>query len=56
MSKLGPRRYGDRLLVAGEIDNPIRVLHEQVGLHRLSTVQLDALETLAKAMLTQGVG
>src|SRR3954453_4952914 len=40
MSKLGPRKYGDRLLVAGEAENPIRVLHEQVSLDRLSPEQL----------------
>jgi hypothetical protein len=51
MSKLAPRRYGDRLLVAGEAENPLRVLHEQVSLDRLSPEQLDAVETLAKAML-----
>ena len=36
MSKLAPRRYGDRLLLAGEPENPIRVLHEQVSLDRLT--------------------
>lgn len=51
MSKLAPRRYEDRLLVAGEAENPIRVLHEQVSLDRLSFEQLDALENLAKAMV-----
>jgi hypothetical protein len=51
MSKLGPRRYGERLLVAGEAENPIRVLHEQVSLDRLTPEQLDAFENLATAML-----
>ena len=51
MSKLAPRKYGDRLLVAGEAENPIRVLHEQVSLDRLSSEQLGALENLATAML-----
>ena len=51
MSKLAPRRYGDRLLVAGEPENPVRVLHEQVSLDRLTPEQLDALENLARAML-----
>jgi terminase small subunit-like protein len=36
MSKLAPRRYGDPLLLAGGPENPIRVLHEQVSLDRLS--------------------
>src|SRR4051795_1213338 len=47
MSKLAPRRYGDRLLVAGEAESPIRILHEQVSLDRLTPQQLDALENLA---------
>ena len=48
MSKLGPRRYGDRLLVAGEAENPLRVLHEQVsvdGSHRISSIALEAFTT-----------
>ena len=51
MSKLAPRRYGDRLLLAGEPENPIRVLHEQVSLDRLTPEQLGALENLATAMV-----
>jgi hypothetical protein len=51
MSKLAPRKYGDRLLVAGEAESPIRILHEQVSLERLTAEQLDALENLATAML-----
>ncbi len=51
LSKLAARRYGERLLVAGEPENPIRVLHEQVSLDRLSFSQLSALEAFATAML-----
>ena len=51
MSKLGPRRYGDRLLVAGEGENPLRVLHEQVSVERLSSDQLFALEAFATVMV-----
>ena len=51
MSKLGPRQYGDRLLVAGEAESPIRILHEQVSLDRLSSEQIDALQDFATAML-----
>ena len=50
MSKLAPRRYGDRLLLAGEAENPLRVLHEQVSLENLSPDQLEKLEEFAKAM------
>jgi Bacteriophage Sf6, terminase small subunit-like len=51
MSKLGPRRYGDRLLVAGEAENPLRVLHEQVSVERLSSEQLSTLEAFVTAMV-----
>ena len=51
MSKLAPRRYGDRLLVAGEAENPLRVLHEQVSVERLSSDQLFALEAFATVMV-----
>ena len=51
LSKLAARRYGDRLLVAGEPENPIRVLHEQVSLNSLTSDQLASLETFVKAML-----
>ncbi len=51
LSKLAARRYGDRLLVAGEAENPIRVLHEQVSLDRLTSDQLASMEIFATAML-----
>ena len=51
MSKLGPRWYGDRLLVAGEAENPLRVLHEQVSVEKLSSDQLSALQAFATAMV-----
>src|ERR1051325_2910649 len=44
MSKLFPKNWGERLLVAGEAENPLRVLHEQVNLDRLTSEQLGALE------------
>lgn len=51
LSKMAPTRFGDRLLVAGEAENPIRVLHEQVSLEKLSPEQLESLEAFARAML-----
>jgi hypothetical protein len=56
MSKLAPRRYGDRLLLAGEPENPLRVLHEQVSLEKLSSDQLGTLEAFARAMLQKQRG
>lgn len=51
MTKLAPRRYGDKLQVAGDPENPLRVLHEAVSIERLSPVELDALERFARARL-----
>jgi hypothetical protein len=47
MSKLVPKRYGDRLLVAGEAENPLQVMHSQVSLDNLTPEQLDMLERFA---------
>ena len=44
MSKLLPKRYGDRLLVAGDAESPLQVLHQQVSVEDLSNDQLDALD------------
>jgi hypothetical protein len=56
MSKLGPRRYGERLLVAGETDSPLRVLHEQVSIEALAPDQLEAVAALAVAMMAKKGG
>ena len=49
MSKLAPKRYGERLLVAGDAENPLQV--KQVSLSSLSSDQLDALERFTAAMI-----
>jgi hypothetical protein len=50
-SKLVPRRYGDRLLVAGEAENPIQVFHQQVSLDNLSVAQLEELEAFTSRII-----
>src|SRR5882757_7238779 len=44
MSKLAPRRYGERLLHSGDPDNPLQIMHAQISLDDLTVVQLNALE------------
>ena len=56
LSKLAPRRCGDRLLVAGDTDNPLKVLHQQVSLDNLSMEQLDALEQFTRTLIQAGHG
>jgi hypothetical protein len=50
MSKLAPKRYGDRLLHGGDPNNPIRV-EMPIDLERLSVAELDALARLTQARL-----
>jgi hypothetical protein len=56
MSKLAPRRYGERLLMAGDAENPVRVMHQQVLLADLSPDQLDALERFTTALIVAKTG
>ena len=49
-SKLVPRRYGDRLLVAGDAENPVQLMHQQVSLADLSVEQLDALDKFTQSV------
>jgi terminase small subunit-like protein len=51
LSKLAPKRYGDRLLVAGDAENPIQHLHRQVSLADLTDDQLDALIVFSERVL-----
>jgi transposase-like protein len=51
MSRIVPKKWGDRLLVAGEVDSPIYHLHKQVQLSDLSDAQLDALDNFTQSLL-----
>jgi hypothetical protein len=51
MSKLLPKRYGDRLLVAGDAENALQVLHQQVSLAELTNDQLDALDRFTQSLI-----
>ena len=51
LSKLAARRFGDKLTVAGDPDNPLKVLHQSVELNALSNAELDALQVFAQARL-----
>ena len=53
MSRIVPKKWGDRLLVAGEADSPIHHLHNQVQLSDLSDVQLDALDNFTQSLLIE---
>ena len=51
MSKLHPQRYGEKVQVAGDPDNPIHHMVGVVDLSRLSGPELDALERFTDARL-----
>jgi hypothetical protein len=51
MSKLLPKRYGDRLLVAGDAENPLQVLHQQVSVVDLTDDQLAALDKFMQSLI-----
>ena len=50
MSKLLPKRYGDRLLVAGDAESPLQVLHAQASLVGLTDAQLEALNKFTQSL------
>jgi hypothetical protein len=52
MSKLAYRRYGDKLIHAGDPENPLQVLHRTARLDELSSAELAALDAFATARLT----
>jgi hypothetical protein len=56
LSKLSPRKYGDRLLVAGDTENPLQLQHKQVDLSALSGDQLDAIESFCHRMIVAQQG
>jgi len=51
MSKLVPKKWGERLLVAGDADSPLHILHKQADLAALTEAQLAGLERFAKTMV-----
>jgi transposase-like protein len=51
MSRIVPKKWGDRLLVAGDLEAPIQHLHRQVKLTDLSDEQIDALDGFTKSLL-----
>ena len=53
MSKLAPRRYGDKVQISGDPASPLQVMHREVSLETLSDTQLDALERFTQSLLIE---
>jgi hypothetical protein len=51
MSKLHPGKYGDKVTVAGDAENPLQHVVRTLDLTKLSGPELDALERFADARL-----
>jgi hypothetical protein len=51
MSKLAYRKYGDKLIHAGDPDTPIQVLHRAAHIAPLIDAELDALDRLTSERL-----
>src|SRR5262249_23605207 len=51
MSKLAPRRYGDKVQIAGDPESPLQVMHREVSLAELTDAQLEALQNFTKSLL-----
>jgi hypothetical protein len=53
MSKLAPRRYGDKVQIGGDPENPVQIMHREVSLSDLSDTQLDALQRFTQSLLIE---
>jgi hypothetical protein len=51
MSKLAPRRYGEKVQIGGDPESPLQVMHHQVSLSELTDTQLDALDRFTTSLL-----
>jgi hypothetical protein len=54
MSKLHPAKYGERVTVAGDAENPLQHVVNVVDMTKLSDAELDALERFADARPAPG--
>ena len=51
MSKLAPRRYGDKVQIAGDPESPLQVMHREISVEDLSNEALDALRRFTQALM-----
>jgi hypothetical protein len=53
MSKLAPRRYGEKVQIGGDPESPLQIMHHQVSLSELTDAQLDALDRFTQSLLIE---
>ena len=51
MSKLAPRRYGDKVQIGGDPESPLQIMHREISLEDLSDEALDALQRFTQALI-----
>ena len=51
LSKLAPKKFGERLLLAGDAESPIQHLHAQVSLRNLTDDQINALDRFTQSLI-----
>jgi hypothetical protein len=51
MSKIAPRRYGDKMQIGGDPESPLLIMHRQASLETLTDAQLQALEHFTRSLL-----
>jgi hypothetical protein len=51
MSKLAPRRYGDKVQIAGDPESPLQIMHREISVEDLSDEALDALQRFTQALM-----
>src|ERR1051326_1917555 len=51
MSKLAPRRYGDKVQIGGDPESPLQIMHREISLSELTDAQLDALQRFTQSLL-----
>jgi hypothetical protein len=53
MSRIVPKKWGDRLLVAGDESSPVHHLHKAASLTDLTDAQLEALDKFTQSLLIE---
>jgi len=51
MSKLAPRRYGDKVQIGGDPESPLQVMHREISVEDLSDEALDALQRFTQLLM-----
>ena len=51
MSKLSPRRFGNKLELSGDPEQPLQIMHKQISLDSLTDQQLEVLDRFCQWLI-----